>query len=84
MASTYKTSYYVKLRQTKFAWITVAMLTRITKEKLLTLSKKEPKEIRFNNAWDSTVRGRSGTVENEIDLKEVAVTWPIIQTVTLF
>ena len=50
MASTYKTSYYVKLRQTKFAWITVAMLTRITKEKLLTLSKKEPKEIRFNNA----------------------------------
>ena len=45
---------------------------------------KEPKEIRFNNAWDSTVRWRSGTAENESDLMEVAVTWPITQTVTLF
>ena len=83
---TASTSYCAKLSQknlSRLIWSYVKLNIQLQR-KITHLFQKNPEKFDLikHEISDSMVRWKSGTVENESDLKEFASTWLIIQTVT--
>ena len=83
---TASTSYCAKLSQknlSRLIWSYVKLNIQLQR-KITHLFQKNPGKFDLikHEISDSTVRWKSGTVENESDVKQFTSTWLIIQTVT--
>ena len=83
---TASTSYCAKLSQKNLSRLIWSYVKLNIQRKITHLFQKNPGKFDLikHEISDSTLRWKSGTAENESDLKEFASTWLIIQTATLF
>ena len=81
---TASTSSCAKLSQKNLSRLIWSYVKLNIQRKITHLFQKNPRKFDLikHEISDSTVRWKSGTVENESDVKQFASTWLIIQTVT--